>query len=107
MSFKGLVGGMLDCIIPTFGETVKYFHKNGGSVTISAVFDRRYEAIDPNSEAIVSSNAPQIGVKDADLLKKPLKGDRVVVKATNEEFIVQDTREDGQGHTKLFLYVKK
>ena len=63
MSFKELVGGLLDVAIPTFGETIDYRPNAGGSFSIEAVFDRSFEQIDPDTEEVIASNVPMLGIK--------------------------------------------
>lgn len=70
---------------------------------INAVFDRDYQAVDPDTERVISSNQPMIGVRLRDLPAKPCKGDHVVI--GEEEFKVIDSQEDGQGGASLFLHV--
>lgn len=102
MSFKELVGGLLSVAIPTFGQEIDYRPKRGGSFTIMAVFDRAFEQIDPDTEEVVASNIPMIGIKLADLPFKPDRLDEVRIEG--ERFEVTDSQEDGQGGATLALH---
>ena len=102
MSFKELVGGLLDVAIPTFGESIDYRPKKGGSFTIDAVFDESFEQVDPNSEEIVASNVPVIGIKASNIPFPPEQGDEVRI--DQRRFKVTDSQEDGQGGISVFMY---
>lgn len=101
--FKGLVDDALGILTDCLGEKVEYRSCKGGIETIDAVFDRDYVAVDPDTERVISSNSPMIGVRLRDLPSKPVKGDIVVI--GSEEFQVIDSREDGQGGAALFLHI--
>ena len=82
MSFKGLVDSMLGTIIPCLGEAdgVIYQHKLehrsvGSPYKINAVFDEFFEFVDPDTEALVSSNQPRIGIRLRDLKDPPREAD--------------------------------
>jgi hypothetical protein len=100
-SFKDLVCGLLDVAIPCFGESVCYRPKRGGAHTIEAVFDREAIQVDPDTEEIVASNNPRIGIKLSDIPNPPQQGDRVDI--GQERFEVTDSQEDGQGGAALLL----
>jgi len=102
--FKGLVDDLLGVAVPCFGEKVTYRSKKGGQVSIEAVFDRDFQAVDPDTEALISTNQPMIGVRMRDLPAKPLKGDEVVI--GEETFRVVDSQEDGQGGASILLHRK-
>jgi hypothetical protein len=101
MSFKDKVGDLLTKAVNVFGEDVKYRSKSGGSVKIRGVFDHTFEFVDPNTNTVVSSNAPRLGIKLADLPFKPLQGDTVQIGSTL--YKVVDALEDGQGGASLHL----
>jgi len=101
VSFKELVGGLLDVAIPTFGETIDYRPNAGGSFSIEAVFDRSFEQIDPDTEEVIASNVPMLGIKLANLPFSPDRGDEVRI--GRERFQVIDSQEDGQGGARLIL----
>lgn len=47
----------------TFGETVTYTPVGGSSVSIQAIVDEAFEAVDPNTGAIVIAQQPKIGIR--------------------------------------------
>jgi len=100
--FKGLVDDLLGVAIPCFGQKVIYRSKAGGEKEIEAVFDRDFQAVDPNTESLVATNQPMIGVRTRDLPAKPCKGDRVTIE--DEVFKVIDSQEDGQGGSSILLH---
>lgn len=100
--FKCRVDKMLETIINATGETVEYRPVNGGSFEICAVFDNEAQLVDPDSEQLVSSNEPAIGIRLRDLPNFPKYNDIVV--AEKETYRVIDIREDGQGGASLLLH---
>jgi len=101
-SFKDKVHDLLGIAIPTFGEAVTYRPKTGGSFQIQAVFDNEWQEVDPNSNVVVSSNAPRLGIRLRDFPSKPIQGDCLV--AEGKTYQVVDVQEDGQGGASLFLH---
>lgn len=105
MAFKDLVDCMLGVIIPACGEKngVRYQHKTGGAeYGINAVFDESWELVDPETEAIISSNQPKIGIRLRDLHKVPDQDDHVII--GSKRYLVKDSLEDGQGGASLVLH---
>lgn len=96
-----MVCGLLDTVIPCFGEDVCYRPQAGGAFTIKAVFDDDHIFSDPDTEELISTNNPRIGVKLLDLAFHPLQGDRVDI--GRESFDVTDVQEDGQGGAEIHL----
>lgn len=106
MGFKDLVDCMLGTIIQACGENdgVRYQHKDGGvAYKIDAVFDESWEIIDPDTEAVISSNQPKIGIRARDLHAPPKQDDKVVI--GRRHFLVKDSLEDGQGGISLILHL--
>ena len=108
-SFKDKVGNLLDVAIFTFGEKLKdgstaieYRPKDGLPYKIPGVFDRNFEIVDPDTEVVIASNIPRLGIKLKDLVCSPIKGDEVLIQA--ELFRVDDSQEDGQGGATLVLH---
>lgn len=83
------------------GETVQFFPKSGGRIDIQGVFDNEASLVDPDTERLVTSTQPILGIRLRDLDKIPLEGDEVVVRG--ERFKVVDIREDGLGGASLFI----
>lgn len=102
MSFLGKTRLMLGTLKRSLGETMTYKHKGGGSVNITAVWNREHQTVDPDTEVIVSSNNPHIGVQLSDLLKPPKDDDQVVFQG--DTYRVVDVEEDGQGAAQIVLF---
>lgn len=103
-TFKDKVHRMLGHLIPAFGESVRYEPIDGGRYPILGVFDREFELIDPQTENVIASNRPALGIRLADLPQSPKEGDLVYIDATRECFRVTDSQEDGQGGATLIMH---
>jgi len=101
-SFKDLVGGLLDVVIPCTGEEICYSPLKGGVFTFDAVFDKAFFQIDPDTEEVIASNALTVGIKDDNIPYEPEQGDKVTIKGFR--FKVTDAQEDGQGGSTIFLH---
>lgn len=107
-NFHKMVAGVLDCSTKTFGEDILYIPKSiGNPIKIRAVFDENSLQLDPNTEALVATDQPMIGIKMDSLPEIPRKGDRVVriLDGRDTEYRVVDSREDGQGGASLLLHL--
>ena len=106
LGFDELADGAQEAIKCTFGETqtVEYRPITGAPYDIVAVYNDRHQQIDPDTERLVSSNQPTLGVKLSDLTAVPVKGDKVFITKRAKEYIVHDSQEDGEGWSELFLY---
>ncbi len=102
MNFANLVSSAHDTIKRTFGEEVTFEPLSGGSFVVLGIYNDRHTFVDPDTEQLVSSNIPTLGVKLADLTQAPSKGDVAVVRG--KRYVVRDNREDGEGWLHLFLY---
>lgn len=100
--FRDRVDRILNKCTNTFGESVSYYPQNGGSYQIRGIFDNDYEAVDPETEQVVSSNQPMLGVNLNDLNFEMKIND--MIKIRNLMFKVIEVREDGQGGASLFLH---
>lgn len=103
--FKSKVDKLLDVALKVLGEesSVRYESVRGGAVEISAVFDKDWEGVDPDSETIISSNQPALGVKLADLPGGEAEQDDVFY-IGKEKYLVWDVRPDGQGGATLLAH---
>lgn len=107
-NFKNnLVNRLLGHATRILGEKIIYEYVEGGTVEIDAIFDNEWEQVDPDTERVVSSNQPILGVKLKDLDRMPKTNDIVYIKRDNEKYVVHDSREDGQGGVSLFLRLQK
>lgn len=97
-----------DCVLPTLnqclGDEVCYFPRRGGTFTICGIFDERFEQVDPDTEELVASNIPTVGINLKDIPFPPEQGDEVRV--LGKTYLVTDSQEDGLGGTRLFLHRK-
>ena len=100
--FRKKVDRVLNHGMKTFGETVTFYPKRGGVYKIEAVFDNSYEAIDPDTEQVISANQPTLGINLNDVKFEMERADQVQVRDTRYEVI--DKREDGQGGALLLLH---
>lgn len=100
--FKDQVNNLLDCAIDVFGEDITYYPVSGGSFKLKGVFDQNYQAIDPDTEQVISANQMVLGLNLNDLSFEPKNGD--LVRIQDSQFRVIDSREDGQGGTSLMLH---
>jgi len=99
--FKSKVDCLLNVAIPTFGEEVRYSPTKGGDYRMVAVFDRNFQQVDPDTEVVIASNIPALGVNLNNMFEAPEQGDMVDIKG--ELFRVTDSQEDGQGGATLIM----
>lgn len=102
MSFLAKAEKLLDVAKRNLGEDILYRHASGGSVSIKALWNNQYELIDPDTEALVSSNQPHVGVILKDLLEPPKQDD--TLEFLEKVYKIVDIQEDGQGAAQLFLF---
>jgi len=90
----------------TFGVgetgTFKYIPKVGVGFDVRGIFDNEYKAVDPDTQAIVSSLVPNLGVKLSDLPQSPQNGDMVFVQ--DQKFRIIEVQKDVHGGARLFLH---
>ncbi len=65
--FRKLVDRALKVQTRVFGEEVKFYPKTGGVKIINAIFDNNFQAIDPDTEEIISSNQSMLGINLNDI----------------------------------------
>jgi len=100
--FDKLTSVVHNTIKRTMGEDADYEPLSGGSFSIVGVFNDRHVFVDPQTEQVVSSNQPTLGVKRADMPADPVKGDKITFR--EKRYTVSDSQEDGEGWIHLFLY---
>lgn len=86
----------------TFGEDVIYSPSDGDPVEGTGVFSKVYEIVDPDTENLVSSDQPVLGIKDDDFPKVIEKNELFTIRGKN--YRVRDSQADGEGWSRLFLY---
>lgn len=100
--FRKLVDNVLKTSTRVFGEEVKFFPVSGGVFKFNAIFDNAYQAVDPDTEEIISANQSLLGVNLNDI-----KGNEVfkedVFEVRGKKYRVIDVQEDGQGGATVLI----
>lgn len=86
-----------------FGEDIVYEPKSGGTFNIVGIFNQIHDQIDVDTQRVVASNDPTMGIKLSDLPLAPVKGDIVRIPSRSLVFRVADSQEDGEGMSELKL----
>lgn len=102
MDFRDRVDRILNHCKKTFGERVTYHPYKGGSIVITGIFDNRHESVDPETEQVISSNQPVLGVNLNDVDFEIKINDKVKIR--NLLYKIIEVREDGQGGAQLILH---
>lgn len=102
VDFRDRVDKLLSKCTNTFGECVTYYPQRGGSYQIRGIFDNEYEAVDPETEQLISSQQPVLGVNLNDLKFEMKVKDQIHIR--NMRFHVVEVKEDGQGGASLILH---
>lgn len=87
--------------VDAFSEAVKYLPKDGNEFSLNAIFDKEFIEVDPDTGSLIQSRNPRIGVRESDLQREPLEGDRVAIRGVLYRVI--DSQSDGQAGTELSL----
>jgi len=104
--FDTLTDDLIELCKSTFGENVRFEPKAGGSFEVRVIFDNRFEQVDPQTEVVVASNQPVVGVKLSDfeeLVNRIEKRDVFVIREQTYEVV--EVQEDTQGHAKVLLHL--
>lgn len=99
-------GKVLAPVVAVFGETVTYMPADGGSFSITGVFDEAYrEIILLDGGTAITTEDPCLGVRLAAFPSGqiPRKGDQLAVLSVSNIYTVKDVRIDGHGGAKLML----
>ncbi len=102
VDFRDRVDKILNAATRNFGEDVVWMPTNGGRYVIKGIFDHEYEAIDPDTEQVISSQIPALGVNLHSLNGRVKEGDRFKIRNLN--YKAYEIREDGQGGATVFLH---
>ncbi len=100
--FRDRVDRLLNHCTKTFGEDVILLPKRGGRYEIRGIFDNEHVGIDPDTEQVISTQQPILGINLHKISIRPRSGD--VVKIRNLNYRVIEIREDGQGGASLILH---
>lgn len=88
-------------VADAFGDTVTLtLTEGGGSLPVTAVFDREYVEIAVDDEVAVSSARPSLWLRVADAGGSPRKGGQWVVNGIT--YSITDVRPDGPGAVRCF-----
>lgn len=102
IDFRDRVSRVLNHCKKNFGEECILYPQAGGSHIITGIFDNEYQAVDPDTEQVISANQPVLGVNLFDLDIDIQIGDQIQVR--NLRYKINDKRDDGQGGASLFLH---
>lgn len=105
VDFRERVDKLLNVATRNFGEDVTLLPKSGGRYIIKGIFDNEYEAIDPDTEQLISSQQPILGINLHGLKKDPNAGDQVKIR--NLFYNIIEVREDGHGGATLYLHKER
>lgn len=84
------------------GESVTYTPAGESPVVIDAPFDEAFELVEMSAGVPISSVAPMLFVRLADLPVAPSKGDQVVARSVTYDVI--DVQPDGQAGAECILH---
>lgn len=79
----------------------EYTKVKDSDVNLKGVFDAKYQIVDPETEEIISTNRPGIGVNLNDFEVIPIQQDEIMVRGI--WFRISDKQEDGQGGAVFLL----
>jgi len=100
--FRDRVSKLLKTCTKTFGEDCLLLPKRGGRYNIKGIFDNDYEAVDPDTEQVISSNQPVLGINLHEIPIEIRPGDQLKIR--NLTFNIYEIREDGQGGASLLMH---
>lgn len=103
MDFRKHVDAILSASMNKFGETVKFYPPCGGVYEIQAVFDNEAQAVDLQTEQLVSLTQPRIGVNLNDI-KFSTPNETTIVEIRKQKFKIVEKKEDGQGGAVFLLH---
>lgn len=109
MGFRELVGLTQDACERTFGEAITWRTSAGVDVTTTpagelllGVFRDQFTPVEVGMEVEISTVAPQLDVKLADLPEAPQRHGVVIVRGATYRIV--EEQPDGEGMTKLLLH---
>lgn len=105
MNFRDHVNKILSASTTEFGEEVKFFPSTGGAFPVRAIFNNEYEALDLDTQRVVSDNQPNLGINLNDFSFEVI-AKKTEVEVRGIRYTIQDKREDGQGGALLMLHRK-
>ena len=100
--FRDRTSKLLNHAKREFGESAVYYPVEGGSYNIRGIFDNEYQAVDPDTETVISDTQPVFGVNLFDLNFEVKAKDKIKIR--NVMYKIYDKRADGQGGASLLLH---
>lgn len=98
---------VLQAEFAVFGEDVQpvYTPQTGSPFPIDGVFDNPYKGlvIQDDGLPVVATREPMLGVRLAQFVSPPVKGDQVHIASVGQAYLVSDVHPDGKGWAKLML----
>jgi hypothetical protein len=87
-------------------DPITYSPSGGSDVTISAILDNTFIAVDPDTVTAVQSRNPRIGIRESEIVaaigRLPDDGDKVTINTI--VYRVIESQPDGRGDIKLLLH---
>lgn len=103
VDFRDRVDKVLKSCTREFGEDCTYYPSDrNGSYKLRGIFDNDWQQVDPDTEQVISSNQPVLGVNLFDLNFEIKPGGKVKIR--NLMYKIYDVREDGQGGASLLMH---
>ena len=100
--FRDRVDKILNASKSAFGESATLFPLSGGEYPIEGIFDNEYQAVDPDTEQVISGNHPVFGINLFDFDFEIKNKDKLKIR--NLFYTIYDVREDGQGGASLLIH---
>jgi hypothetical protein len=102
MAWSDIADRALQKAIKAFQVLATYTPADGSQpYELNGVFSKPYQAIDPQTGALVSSSQFTFGVRLADMTAAPDEGDRLTLNLV--QYQVVDAQGDGEGGSSLSL----
>lgn len=86
-----------------FAEPATYVPKSGSPYAVSIIFDKAYQEVDPDSQAIIMSDSPRAKIREAQIVGTPGPGNKLTVRGVTYNIV--EHMPDGQGVVELRLHV--
>ena len=80
IDFRDRVSKILDASTRNFGEDVVLMPKKGGQYNIRGIFDNEWESVDPDTEQVISSQQPVLGINLHGISIRPISGDKLKIR---------------------------
>lgn len=89
-----MISDLNDACLDEFGVEATLFPGDAAAGTITVIYDEKWHEVDPETGIGVSSTAPRIRARAADLVDVK-DGDRITV--AGRRWIIADLQPDGHG----------